>query len=102
MLFEEGKTYSLEDPVGFSKSFDGNTIIAQDIIISGGSITVDKIYKGNVVKFRYADGGDSGYQSIMASEARFFKTIEENTVKEDLGLMNKVRNTSERMVRSWQ
>lgn len=78
MKFEEGKTYILENPKGFADSFIGNEFISNDIMKAGGTITVLKLHSGNVVKFLYADGGRSEFQSIMASEIRFFKLQEEN------------------------
>lgn len=75
--FELGKTYELVDAKGFASSFDGNIVIGQEIIETGGFITVNKVQNGSAVQISYADGSRNEWASILGSEIRFFREVDE-------------------------
>lgn len=92
--FELGKTYELVDAKGFASSFDGNVVISQEIIETGGFVTVNKVQNGSAVRLSYADGSCNEWASILGSEIRFFREVDESRMRYQPILKDEHGNTA--------
>lgn len=74
-MFKKSHTYELVDSKGFIDANIANYNLAQEILSTGGLITVRTVEQGNAMGVTYADNTYNEFACIWASEVRFFKEV---------------------------